>query len=212
MRIERSLSLRLIGLFLLLAAIGPALTGEPQEVGRTYNQAQSLQWLDDARFAVGRWDGSISVFRRPISQDEPGPVMVQVMTTPSKRGVEMVDVLPSGHLVSSNTEGSLAVWTRRGVSFLATHIVRYDAAAGSFNSGCVVRTGERQWYVSGHSNGWVIRWRISKFGSMVPETRFDVRSPDPIQWRASTSMLALADHDIRIFLPVIEPYSHDLSP
>src|SRR5689334_3296197 len=32
------------------------------QLGTTYNLAQEVRWLDTAHFAVGRWDGTMSIF------------------------------------------------------------------------------------------------------------------------------------------------------
>ncbi len=46
-----------------------ALAGPPvpaplplRELGTLYTIAQEVRWLDDTRFAVGRWDGSLTVY------------------------------------------------------------------------------------------------------------------------------------------------------
>ena len=46
---------------LLFARELPAQSIQP--AGTTYERAQVLDWINDNTFAIGRWDGSITVFR-----------------------------------------------------------------------------------------------------------------------------------------------------
>lgn len=154
--------------------------GEMQEIGHTYNQAQTLQWIDSQRFAVGRWDGSITIFRRPLCPLETGPVIVQALVPPSSREIGMMTLLPSQWLVTSNASDSLALWKPGRNQFRLARIVKYDTSAGSFNSGCLTQSGDSVGYVSGHANGRIIRWRFNRGGRMTPEMTIDVRSPDPV--------------------------------
>ena len=164
----------------IVASVPARAAGGLEALGRLYNQAQTLHWIDDDRFAVGRWDGTVTVFRRPATPVETGPVLVQAFNAPSQQGVEMVDALPTGQLITSNTSGSMAIWSRQGEDYCLTGIARYDPAFGMFNSGCSIRCLARSWYISGHANGRVIRWQILPWGRMVPVKSFDVRSADPI--------------------------------
>src|SRR5687768_16066524 len=60
--------------------------------GTTYARAQVLHWVDDTTFAIGRWDGTLAVFRTP-NAGEFGPVVTQAMAAPSGRGIEMIRAL-----------------------------------------------------------------------------------------------------------------------
>ena len=155
-------------------------SGELREIGRIYNQAQKVKWLDKELFAVGRWDGTLTIFRAPLVAGSGGPRIVQSMTAPAATPLEMIDMLPPKWLVTSNTTGSIAVWTSERGSFQLKRIIRYPDQAGEFNSGAWVQRGKQAWYVSGHANGRLIRWRIDERSYLVPEGMIDIRSPDPI--------------------------------
>jgi len=155
--------------------------GGVQEVGQTYSQAQCLQWIDDQRFAVGRWDGSVTIFRRPASPGETGPVIVQALVPPASIEIGWVAVLPTNWLVTSNAVDSLALWRPSGNRFHLARVVKYDPAAGSFNSGCMMQPCGGEDYVSGHANGRIIRWRINKDGTLLPQQVIDIRSPEPVK-------------------------------
>ncbi len=181
MTARRTRTLCLIVFCLAVAVCCPArAAGGLEPLGRVYNQAQTLHWIDDDQFAVGRWDGTVTIFRRPLTPAETGPALVQAFPAPSRQGIEMVDSLPNGQLLTSNTDGSIAVWSRRGDRYSLSGLAGYDPACGMFNSGCLVHAQDRDWYVSGHAGGRVIRWLVLPWGRMMPVKTFDVRSPDPI--------------------------------
>ena len=200
----------LLGLVLQALLTGDALgEGELLESGHTYNQAQTLRWIDGQRFAVGRWDGSLTIFRRPAYPRESGPVLVQALTSRSCREIGKVDVLPSGELVTSSARDSLSLWAERGKEFQHLLDLDFDAVAGDFNSGCVVEEKGREAYVSGHENGYLVRWRLGGPSRMTAEAVLDVRSPDPIRspypiknvravvpWRDGIVITAAEDGDL----------------
>ncbi len=180
MRAQRSIALFLHFVLTIILSTRASGEGELMEAGHTYNQAQTIRWLDEQRFAVGRWDGSITIFRRPAFPRESGPVILQALTAPSFREIGKVDVLPSGELITSSSSDSISVWTPKGKEYRHAHEVDYDAQAGDFNSGSLVEDGGWATYVSGHANGYLIRWHIGRPGQLWPEAMLDVRSPDPI--------------------------------
>src|SRR5215467_5422434 len=57
--------------------------------GVTYNMAQEVTWIDERHFAVGRWDGSLSIFAFNESPTQ-GPVINTVVNTPAFEGVQMI--------------------------------------------------------------------------------------------------------------------------
>lgn len=179
-----SLSCNVSGMCLcicILMVVQPVLAaGELRMTGRTYIQSQTLEWLDAEHFAVGRWDGTVSVYYVPFNSTESGPQIVQTMTTPSRRGIEMLAMLPTGDLAISNNESSMALWRWDEDQYRFAGTVLYDPLAGMFNSGCNVTAGPDEWYVSGHANGSIIRWKIDG-SQMIPQAEIDIRSLDPIQ-------------------------------
>lgn len=154
-----------------LPAIAPLAT--------TYNRAQVLDWLSDRRFAVGRWDGTVTVFRPPVA-GEYGPVVEQAWTLPAGRGLQMLTALDDGTLALSDGEDRIAVWRsgRRG-EFRPQRTLTYSADAGTANSGVVLGEDGKRWFLSGHAKGRVLVWQ--QHGSRWRLRHdLDLRSPAPI--------------------------------
>ncbi|MEI7940712.1 MAG: hypothetical protein WCK27_28890, partial [Verrucomicrobiota bacterium] len=204
---------RLLLCLVLALNIAPAphaqASGELLDSGRTFLQAQTLRWVDGERFAVGRWDGSLTLFRRPAYPRESGPVLLQSLASHSGREVGMVDVLPSGDLLTSDSADRLSIWVPQGEGFRRSYDAAYDATAGMLDSGCLVEDRGRQTYVSGHENGRIILWPFDARGPMRPLVTVDVRSPDPIRspypiknvrgvvpWREGTVVTGAEDGDL----------------
>lgn len=183
---------RLFG-YLLAAAAAPFLaTTAAAEVlplpvvaplATTYGRAQVLDWLSDRRFAVGRWDGTVTVFRPPAT-GEYGPVAEQAWTLPGGRGLQMLTALDGGTLALSAGEDRIALWRagRRG-EFHPQRTLAYAAAAGTANSGLVLDPRDRhrgpRWFLSGHANGRVLVWQ-QRGSRWRLQHDLDLRSPAPI--------------------------------
>src|SRR5271166_211263 len=78
--------------------------------GVTYTMAQETAWVDAQHFAVGRWDGSLSIFAFNSSPTA-GPVISKAVNTPAFEGVQMITWLAPGVFASSNDESSIIVWS-----------------------------------------------------------------------------------------------------
>src|SRR5690242_19797897 len=65
------------------------------EDGTTYSMAQEAAWIDTQHFAVGRWDGSLSIFSFNQSQTA-GPLITTAVSSPSSEGVQMITWLAQG--------------------------------------------------------------------------------------------------------------------
>lgn len=164
-------------------------------VGTTYPYAQQLQWLDSGRFIVGRWDGSMTLFRPP-GAGEWGPMLTEVLRTPANRGVEMMAVRDARTFVTSNDSTSLTLWRERDAALaedaepaLLDRLPRpfrfenfaYDADVGMANSGVFLTHANREYLVTGHENGFVLIWSVTRQGRQLAVLKkLEVRSPDPI--------------------------------
>jgi WD40 repeat protein len=180
-RVPRRLALLLVVLSLLQGAtpaISFAQTSELTSRGTTYNYAQVATWIDVNRFAVARWDGTISIFRPPRSFAEFGPVLTQVLMLPSAKPAEMAAAISARTFVTSNDNGSLAVWTKN-LQYALAGTIRYDPKYGIANSAAPVHSSGRQWLITGHSEGYIIIWKVA--GSKLSMVRaVSMRSPNPI--------------------------------
>ncbi|NTX37832.1 hypothetical protein HUA78_25560 [Myxococcus sp. CA033] len=164
-------------------------------VGTTYPYTQQLQWLDSGRFIVGRLDGSMTFFRPP-GPTEWGPMLTDVLRTPANRGVEMMAVRDERTFVTSNDSTTITLWRERDTALQEdaepTHLDRlprafrfenfaYDADVGTANSGVFVVHANREYLVTGHENGFVLIWNVSRNGRQLAVLKkLNVRSPDPI--------------------------------
>ena len=113
-RLRSALSAAVVLAF-VLAAPGPGFADQRsaqsvKPAGVTFNLAQVLDWIGEGVFAVGRWDGTISVFRVP-GQNEFGPMVLQAMSTPSGRGIDMLAVADD---LSFFTSDGQIVWRSGG--------------------------------------------------------------------------------------------------
>jgi hypothetical protein len=144
--------------------------------------AQEAAWLDTQHFAVGRWDGSLSIFAFNNSPTA-GPVISKAVNTPALEGVQMITWLAPGVFASSNDESSIIVWSSPSQTWtdlepMAT--LAYDSALGVANSGDSIVVGNRLYLAVGHANGFISLWSSNPDGSSLEFYQsVDVRNPNP---------------------------------
>jgi len=152
------------------------------DLGTTYSMAQEVRWLDATRFAIGRWDGTLTIFHLPTSTG--GPVITSAAVSPARSGVEMVATVTPDVFVSSLDDVSIAMWEKSeihrcaGIPFAK---LAYDPKIGVANSACLVRSGGRSYMLSGHSEGYLLVWELSPARPSLQLLRtIDVRSANPV--------------------------------
>jgi len=182
LRSRQDLELRGIS---FLPAGAPVPTTLPiQQDGATYAMAQETAWLDDDHFAVGRWDGSLSIFR--FSPGEfIGPLITTIVNSPSSEGVQMITWLTPQTFVSSNDAGSMIIWRSAPGGDWArlqqAAKLSYDASLGEANSGDAFVLGGAHYLVAGHANGFLTIWSSNTNGNNFQFVRsVDVRSARPV--------------------------------
>lgn len=145
-------------------------------VGQTSALAQTVSWSTNDVIAVGRWDATITVFRR--SKNGGGDLVLEaVMAAPSHRGIEMVARLDDDILLSSDGDGGLALWRRApDRSFQLAGQPKYDPAYGTANSATILFIKGETFVATGFSDGHVALWRWSG-AALTFLKAFDVRSP-----------------------------------
>ncbi|MDP3746691.1 MAG: hypothetical protein Q8Q88_06535 [Phenylobacterium sp.] len=170
------------------AALGAALSpraGLPlTPLGATYSMTQEASWIDADHFAVGRWDGSLSLFSFTASPAE-GPKIVRAVNGPGQEGVQMITPLPgAAAFFSSNDDGSILLWWSDDGGWSDLRLaatLAYDPEFGVANSGAVLEAQGRAWFVAGHANGRVSLWGGGPdAGDWTLETVADVRSGRPV--------------------------------
>ncbi len=150
-------------------------------LGTTYSMAQSVRWLDESNFAIGRWDGTLTIFHR--TEPDGAPVVSDALIAPSFAGVEMISRVKDNLFASSNDAQSIAVWLadedfEGGIRLVNT--LRYDAAFGAANDGTTTEIENETYFVSGHANGWLLVWRVRDETNIELLHSLDLRSPNPI--------------------------------
>jgi hypothetical protein len=149
--------------------------------GTTYEMAQEVRWLDAEHFAVGRWDGSMSVFTFETAPYQ-GPIISEAVNDPAMQGVQMITPLPRSAIATSNDYSSLALWHARGGDWTRLALrttCAYDPALGTARSGAWV-AGSGQRLVVGHSNGFLSVWRYDASAlTLTFERSVDVKNAQP---------------------------------
>jgi WD40 repeat protein len=151
--------------------------------GTTYNLAQVVRWLDGSSFAVGRWDGTMSIFEFETAPFV-GPLVTAAVNTPSSQGVQMITSLPSMTLATSNDSGSILLWATptgnwKDLRLRAT--VSYDPSLGVATSGAWLPVGRPSTLAVGHDSGYLSLWsfdpvkRALKLGKVV-----GIQNPNPV--------------------------------
>jgi len=140
-------------------AVAPATLPITQH-GTTFNLAQVVRWLDNEHFAVGRWDGTMSIFS---FQTAPfvGPLVTTAVNTPSSQGVQMITRLPNGCLATSNDFGSILLWAKTSSGWNSLRLkatVTYDSTLGVATSGTKSlgppRYSAASWRASSRRSHW----------------------------------------------------------
>lgn len=150
----------------------------PTEIGTSYGLAQTLERVGKDAFVVGRWDGTLSLFR--LFKQGTGPELLSVAVLPSKKGVEATAALPDETIVTSHDEHSLATWTATDGKVSLQAIWNYDGKLGTATAARPLKRGAQTILVVGHKTGFLSFWTQAKTGlRLVGEV--DGRSPKPLE-------------------------------
>lgn len=151
--------------------------------GTTYEMAQTLAWLDDDHFAVGRWDGSMTVFRFTTSATA-GPLINEAVNSPAFQGVRMLAPLGRRAIVTSNDDRSIALWVSPSGKWSDLRLARtygYDGSLGAATGGNGVSAGSPNSLVVGHSTGHLSIWTYHPGHETLTFLRSaDIRNPRPV--------------------------------
>jgi WD40 repeat protein len=150
--------------------------------GVTYTMAQEASWIDGQHFAVGRWDGSLSIFAFNDSSTA-GPVISKAVNTPALEGVQMITWIAPGLFASSNDDSSLVLWSNLSGTWSDLSefgVLRFPSALGVANSGDSVVLASSIVLAVGHANGFVSIWIGSRDGrNWKMSSTVDIRNPHP---------------------------------
>ncbi len=153
------------------------------EGGTTYEMAQEARWLDGSHFAIGRWDGSMSIFEFQ-STASVGPVISQAVNSPACAGVQMLAPCERGTLAASNDNSSIALWRANGSDWATVAIQQvcpYDPAWGAASAGIWTELQNQSVLVVGHIAGYLSLWALEPNAPTLEfMTSVDVRNPHPV--------------------------------
>jgi hypothetical protein len=151
--------------------------------GVTYEIAQETVWLDQQHFAVGRWDGSMSVFNFETAAYQ-GPIITSVVSDPASQGVQMITKLPGGVIATSNDSGSLALWhspSRAWNDLSLLETVSYDASLGYATNGAWLPVGHPTTLAVGHDSGYLTLWSYNPASCRLQLTAtIALQNPNPV--------------------------------
>lgn len=154
------------------------------QYGTTYDYVQVARWLDADHFALGRWDGTMSIFQFNTAPYV-GALVTEAVNTPSSSGVQMLTLLPPNTIATSNDDASLLLWVSRSGKWSDLNCeitVPYDQSLGVATSGAWFRTGlKNSTLVVGHSSGFVTLWSFDSWARKLYLLKtLDVRNPNPV--------------------------------
>lgn len=158
--------------------------------GATYTMAQEAEWLDAVHFAVGRWDGSLSIFSF-VDDPVQGPIISTAASDPASEGVQMICSLGPQAFVSSSGDTALAMWVGSDSQWraIAPRVFSYPSTLGAANSAVLILGGSI--LVVGHANGFVTTWSVG--ASLALQAVIDVRNPNPVNPWGLHNVRGLAD-------------------
>ena len=176
-------------------ATGPKLP--LTDSGTTFTMAQEAAWIDAKHYAVGRWDGSLSIFTFTDALGQRGPVIAKAVNSPANEGLQMITpVQELGAFVSSNDQGSMIVWrTADGTwtDLRAAATLIFPDELGVANSGCITQAKGEPYFVAGHANGRVTIWAIdADLSKWKCVATIDVRSGRPVNPWGLTNVRGMA--------------------
>ena len=152
-------------------------------LGTTFTMAQQACWVSLDHFAVGRWDGSLSVFNKTTSKTE-GPVISTAVSGPADQGIQMLGWIAPNTFISSNDASSMTVWNSPSGTFqdlVVTQTIQYDTSYGVANCSTVQNLGSTLYMATGHEGGFLLIWSAGMDGSgMTFVKAVDLTSANPV--------------------------------
>jgi hypothetical protein len=202
-----------VSLALLLLALPSQAQVALKPISTEYTRAQAIDWVDDSTFAVGRWDGSLALFRVPVG-GEFTPVLLQVRASVGGAAVEMVAALDNRTIIFSEGPAAVGLWVKgKGQVFDRYYRFSYDTSLGIANSATTVHASEVDLVITGHANGFAEVWE-RRGDSLTSLRTIDLRSPKPlsspyplknirglVSWSNGIVLSGSEDGDIVAFAP-----------
>jgi hypothetical protein len=151
--------------------------------GTTYNLAQELRWLDSSHFAVGRWDGTMSLFEFETAPFV-GPLVTAAVNTPSSQGVQMITPMPRMTIATSNNSSSFLLWAASSSDWAKLRLVGtipYSSSLGVATNGAWFPVGQPSTLVIGHDSGYISLWSFDPTSRSVHlRQTINLQNPIPV--------------------------------
>jgi WD40 repeat protein len=150
--------------------------------GTTYAFAQETVWLDTNSFAVGRWDGTMSIFDFETGPFQ-GPLIQKAVNDPAQQGVQMITHLSGNSIVTSNDFSSIVLWTSASgnwTDLTALQTYTYPSNLGWAVNGAWFQSGSPNTLVVGHSEGYISIWKWNPTTHVLTfQQSVNLRNPNP---------------------------------
>jgi hypothetical protein len=150
--------------------------------GTTYEFAQETVWLDSNSFAVGRWDGSMSIFDFETGPFQ-GPLIQKAVNDPAQQGVQMVTRLAGNAIATSNDFSSIVLWVSASGNWTDLTPVQtysYSSTLGYAVNGAWFQSGSPNTLVVGHSEGYISIWKYNPtMHTLTFQQSVNLRNPNP---------------------------------
>lgn len=150
------------------------------EDGATYTMAQEAIWLDGQHFAVGRWDGTLSIFSFQDSATQ-GPIVTTAASDRASEGVQMLCAIASLAFVSSSGDGAMTAWAAPSGdwSSIVSTECPFDESLGAANSAAQLSVDGTSILAVGHANGYLSVWEVD--GTTIDAGPVvNLRNPNPV--------------------------------
>lgn len=134
-----------------------------QQDGVRFTMTQEVAWLDEHYFAVGRWDGTLNIFKFNQSTID-GPVISYSVNSLAEEGIQMIVWIRDRLFITSNDKGSFVLWEALSPSWkdVKGRVIPYDHSLGVANSGTSFQLRNKVYSVIGHETGFVSLWDFTK--------------------------------------------------
>lgn len=187
-----------------------------KQTSNIYTLAQEILVLNSNTFAIGRWDGTITIYRKD------NLLIEQVLITPQKGGVTMLTSLNNGQFVSSNGSSSIALWNEKNNNFELKKCYLFDECFGSANSGVLYSCDNINYLITGHSEGYLLTWMVQENELNLLST-LNIKSDHPIDrdspyqlwnicsvlvWKNDLVITASEDGDLCLIHPILSRIIH----
>jgi WD40 repeat protein len=149
-----------------------------------YLTAQEVRWANQTLFAVGRWDGSVTLYNYDDKRS-PALCIAGALAEQDSGGVRMIAAFGDGRCASSNGPGCINVWRVEDPDTTLIHLT-YNGSLGSATAGQYISHADGDYLIVGHDAGYLTTWRVETDGIDLVRV-VDLRAKKPVNpWGLQT--------------------------